>query len=130
MERFLMRSNLFCRKGTIALSKNQSNIPSLVWIRSPTLGRLKRSDIPRQEEMAKSSDIKITEMIAQLMARQEEFKKDMGACMTRFEEEKLKKPQVENFEDKDKPFGIRKIEMNTRRTKRLLLTRLLLRPQR
>lgn len=92
MERFLMRSNLFCRKGTIASSKNQSNILSLVWIRSPTLGRLKRSDIPRQEEMAESSDIKITKMIAQLMARQEEFKKDMRACMTRFEKEKLKKP--------------------------------------
>ncbi len=53
--------------------------------------------------MAESSDTKITEMMARLMGQQEEYMKDMWTCMTRLEEGKLKKRQVENFEDEDEP---------------------------
>ncbi len=42
--------------------------------------------------MAESSNAKIIEMMAQLMAQQEEFIKDVRARMTRLKEEKLKKP--------------------------------------
>ena len=42
-------------------------------------------------------------MIAQLMTRQKEFMKEIGARMDRLEVEKVKKTQVENLDDEDKP---------------------------
>lgn len=79
------------------------NASSFVWIRLPTSSRLKKYDIPIQEEIGESSDVGIAEMIAQLMTRQKEFMKEIGARMDRLEVEKVKKTQVENLDDEDKP---------------------------
>ena len=42
-------------------------------------------------------------MMTQLMTRQEEFTKEIGARMDQLEVEKVKKPKVENLDDEDEP---------------------------